>query len=85
MRKTCDLYGQPRTDASELQNVQQDEYDASSEAEDVSASNVAADILNSSSLQATGELPIKNMQLQGKKYLKKKITFVVKKILRVSK
>jgi hypothetical protein len=47
MRKTSDLYISPRADASELHEVEQDRHDSSHEAEGVSASNVAVEILNS--------------------------------------
>jgi hypothetical protein len=60
--KTWDLHDNPGADANELQIFEQKEHDSSHEVEDVSASNVTAEILNSS-LQATGESPIKQQQL----------------------
>jgi hypothetical protein len=47
MRKTSDLYISPRAGISELQKIEQDDHDSSHEAEGVSASNVAVEILNS--------------------------------------
>jgi hypothetical protein len=58
MGKYCDLYDNLGADASALQKVEQEEHDSSHEAEDTSTSNVAIEILNSS-LQASGESPIK--------------------------
>jgi hypothetical protein len=54
MTKTCDSYDNPGADANELQKVEKEEHDSFHEAEDISASNVAIEILNSI-LQATGE------------------------------
>jgi hypothetical protein len=54
MRNTCDIYGNPGSDANELEKVQQEEHNSSHEAEDASAANVAIEILNSS-LQSIGK------------------------------
>jgi hypothetical protein len=71
MRKTCDLYGNPVADASELQKVEQEEHDSCHEAGVASASNVAVEILNSS-LQAVGNHQIRRSSCKKNSILRKR-------------
>jgi hypothetical protein len=65
VRKTCGLYGNREADANELQKAEQGQHDSSHEAEDASASNVTAEILDSS-LKGFGESPIKKKTVSRK-------------------
>lgn len=67
------MYDNPGWDAIELQNVEQKARDLSHEREDASDSNVATEILNSI-LQAVGESPIKEKQLEERSILRKILT-----------